>query len=90
MQWQELSAELEEHQNENLALCDKIKRSRQAITAEIIKQRGVKRSFHNASTQLKERIRYSSCFHLLMCIRKVVLSVTHSLEGQAIVTGQWP
>ncbi|CAK0781460.1 hypothetical protein CVIRNUC_005379 [Coccomyxa viridis] len=56
-EWQELSAELEEHQKENLALCDKIKRSRQAITAEIIEQRRMKRSFHNASAQLNKRIR---------------------------------
>ena len=87
MQWQELSAELEEHQKENLALCDKIKRSRQLITTEIIDQRGMKRTFQDASTQLNKRIRYSSCFHLLMHVRKVVPVVTHSSKGQATAIG---
>lgn len=89
MQWQELSAELEEHQKENLALCDKIKRSRQAITAEIIEQRRMKRSFHNASAQLNKRIRYSSCSYSSKCMRKVVLFVTRSSEGHPTASGQW-
>ncbi len=89
MQWQELSAELEEHQKENLALCDKIKRSRQAITAEIIEQRRMKRSFHNASAQLNKRIRYSSCSYSSKCMRKVVLFVTRSSKGHPTASGQW-
>ena len=94
VQWQELTAELEEHQKENLALCDKIKRSRQAITAEIIEQRGMKRSFHNASTQLKKRIRYSLCFHLLRCkstcLRKVVLFLTHPWRARPLSLASGP
>ena len=89
VQWQELSAEVEEHQRENLALCDKIKRSRQAITAEIIEQRRIKRSFHDASAQLNKRIRYSSCSHSLKCMRKIVLFVTRSSEGHPTASGQW-
>ena len=80
---------MEEHQRENLALCDKIKRSRQAITAEIVEQRRIKRSFHDASAQLNKRIRYSSCSHSLKCMRKVVLFVTRSSEGHPTASSQW-
>ena len=57
VQWQELSAEVEEHKKENLALLENIKRSRQAFTADFDEQRRLKLSFIIASTQLKDRIR---------------------------------
>ena len=57
VQWQELSAELKEHQKENLALFENIKRSRQALTAGRNKQRNIRLSFLTDSSQLKNKIR---------------------------------